>query len=221
MEKEELLQYVKDSKTIKEVIEKMGIDNYQVGYNKFQRNIKKYNIDISHFLSKKEFMLDKFNSGKLKRTPIDLILIENSPYQRCTAKRRIISEKLIEYKCVFCGNEGEWMGKKLSLILDHKNGVNNDHRLENLRFVCPNCNGILETHCTGSKGYLKEERKNERIQYRAFKLRQPRLERRKVVRPDMDVVIKQVNELGYVKTGKLYGVSDNAIRKWLKNCPVV
>jgi predicted RNA-binding Zn-ribbon protein involved in translation (DUF1610 family) len=166
-------------------------------------------------------MLDKFDSGLLLRTPIELILIENSPYQRCTAKRRIISENLIEYKCIFCGNEGEWMGKKMSLILDHKNGINNDHRLENLRFVCPNCNSTLETHCTGSKGYTKEERKKEKKEKRALKLHQPRMEKRKVVRPDIDVVIKQVNELGFVKTGKIYGVSDNAIRKWLKNCPVV
>jgi uncharacterized protein with PIN domain len=34
---------------------------------------------------------------------------------------------------------------KISLILDHINGNNTDHRLENLRIVCPNCNAGLET----------------------------------------------------------------------------
>lgn len=38
------------------------------------------------------------------------------------------------------------MGKPLVLILDHKNGVNNDNRLENLRFVCSNCDSQLETY---------------------------------------------------------------------------
>lgn len=219
MEKEELIRFVNDSKSIKEVVEKMKIDNYHVGYNKFQRYIKKYNIDISHFLNKNEMMTEKFDSGLLTRIPISLMLIENSPYQRSTVKYRIIREQLIEYKCVFCGNEGEWMGKKISLILDHKNGINNDHRLENMRFVCPNCNATLETHCTGSKGYTKEIRKNEKDQQRTLKRHKPRIERRKVNRPDMETILKQVNELGYVQTGKLYGVSDNAIRKWLKIVP--
>ena len=35
--------------------------------------------------------------------------------------------------------------KKITLILDHINGFNRDHRLKNLRWVCPNCNSQLET----------------------------------------------------------------------------
>lgn len=106
------------------------------------------------------------------------------------------------------------MGKKISLILDHKNGINNDNRIKNLRFLCPNCNSTLDTHCKGSKGYeLKLKKENKQKIKRKYK---PRLESRKVERPDNDKLKKQIEELGYVKTGKLYGVSDNSIRKWLK-----
>ena len=35
-------------------------------------------------------------------------------------------------------------------------------------------------------------------------------------RPDYETLIQNVEELGYVKTGKKYGVSDNTIRKWIK-----
>ena len=39
--------------------------------------------------------------------------------------------------------------------------------------------------------------------------------RRKVERPDKNILIEQIKQYGYVGTAKLYGVSDNAIRKWL------
>ena len=39
---------------------------------------------------------------------------------------------------------------------------------------------------------------------------------RKVARPPFDVLSQDVKKLGYTGTGKKYGVSDNAVRKWLK-----
>jgi integrase len=39
---------------------------------------------------------------------------------------------------------------------------------------------------------------------------------RKVQRPSYDVLKRDVDQLGYSATGRKYGVSDNAIRKWLK-----
>lgn len=50
----------------------------------------------------------------------------------------------MEYKCAICGIS-EWLGNPLSLQLDHINGISNDHRLENLRLVCPNCHSQTET----------------------------------------------------------------------------
>ena len=40
---------------------------------------------------------------------------------------------------------------------------------------------------------------------------------RKVDRPPFDVLIAEINELGYSAVGRKYGVSDNAVRKWLKD----
>lgn len=83
---------------------------------------------------------------------LEEILVENSNYNnRTSLKKRILDEKLLEYKCALCGNTGEWMGKELSLQLDHKNGKNNDHRLKNLRFLCPNCHSQTETYAGKNK----------------------------------------------------------------------
>ena len=39
---------------------------------------------------------------------------------------------------------------------------------------------------------------------------------RKFVRPDLDVLLKEINETSFLAVGKKYGVSDNAIRKWIR-----
>lgn len=38
----------------------------------------------------------------------------------------------------------------------------------------------------------------------------------KRIKPDKDILIKEVKEIGYSATGRKYGVSDNSIRKWIK-----
>ena len=65
--------------------------------------------------------------------------------------RSLINENRLEYKCAECGNRGEWLGKPLSLQLDHINGKNNDHRIENLRFLCPNCHTQTDTYSGKNK----------------------------------------------------------------------
>ena len=84
----------------------------------------------------------------------DAVFIKNSTYARHHIKKRVIEQKMIPYQCFNCGNTGEWMGKSLPLILDHINGINDDNRVENLRFACSNCDSQLPTYKNrrGSKG---------------------------------------------------------------------
>jgi hypothetical protein len=81
-----------------------------------------------------------------EKYPDYVIFTENSSYSRHSLKDRILQRNLIEYRCECCKIGPEWMGKPMPLILDHINGINNDNRLENLRFVCSNCDTQLETY---------------------------------------------------------------------------
>ncbi len=40
---------------------------------------------------------------------------------------------------------------------------------------------------------------------------------RKTIRPSYEELKIKINEFGYNETGRKYNVSDNTIRKWLKN----
>ena len=89
-----------------------------------------------------------------KKYTLEEILVENSTYKNISAmKRRILDANLLEYKCAICGNNGRWNDAPLVLQIDHINGNHSDHRLENLRFLCPNCHSQTETYSGKNKPY--------------------------------------------------------------------
>ncbi len=211
MEKKDLKKTISESKSLNEVLVKLGRNTSSVSYKVLRKYIEEEKIDVSHFLTRKEITNQLLVNGKIKRIENFEMFTENSLVGRSVLKKRIITEKLINYECNFCGNDGNWMGNKITLILDHINGVNNDNRLENLRFLCPNCNSTLPTHCKGYLGLIdKEKIRNEKKEYK------PKLKLRKIERPSKETLISEVSEIGYSATGRKYGVSDNAIRQWLK-----
>jgi len=85
--------------------------------------------------------------------PLSEILVENSGYTNIARlKIRLLREGLLEAKCYGegCGLT-EWRGQPISLQLDHINGDNLDHRIENLRLLCPNCHSQTETFAGKNK----------------------------------------------------------------------
>lgn len=81
-----------------------------------------------------------------KRLSQEECLVLNSP-RRNRVKQIILQEKLLNYVCKECGQNDLWNDKKLVLQLDHINGIPTDNRIENLRFLCPNCHSQTESYC--------------------------------------------------------------------------
>ena len=125
-----------------ECCRKIGLsENGANGRQQIHKRCKELNIDYTH-LSRTN-PPNKIIPNKRK---LEDILVENSTYANRTAlKNRLIKEGTMTYECAICKNKGEWNGKSLTLQLDHINGINNDHRLENLRFLCPNCHSQTNT----------------------------------------------------------------------------
>lgn len=75
----------------------------------------------------------------------DFVFCENSQWSNPAIRKRIEQLSLLEHKCSICGITS-WNSSPITLELDHINGVNNDNRLENLRFLCPNCHSQTDTY---------------------------------------------------------------------------
>lgn len=140
---EQFVELLKKSSTISEVLFKLGytVKGNSWGYSQVKRRMDDLNLDYSIFKGKSAVM--KIN--KLNNVKKEDILKENCNHQRIVLRRYVIKNNLIPYKCAICGCT-EWQGKTLSLELDHINGINNDNRLENLRFLCPNCHSQTSTY---------------------------------------------------------------------------
>lgn len=88
------------------------------------------------------------NYASPSKIPDERVFIENSPYvnNRIQLKKRCLDNGWLENECSICGIGPVWNDRPLALQLDHINGVNNDHRIENLRILCPNCHTQTETY---------------------------------------------------------------------------
>lgn len=140
---EQFVELLKKSSTISEVLFKLGytVKGNSWGYSQVKRRMDDLNLDYSIFKGKSAVI----KTGRLNNVRKEDILKENCKHQRTVLRRYVIKNNLIPYKCAICGCI-EWQGKTLSLELDHINGINNDNRLENLRFLCPNCHSQTSTY---------------------------------------------------------------------------
>lgn len=110
-----------------------------------KRRIKELNCSIDHFNREKA-------EANIKYDLKDILIKDSSYLNIARLKKRLISQGILEYKCAICGLK-EWQNKPISLQLDHINGNNNDHRIENLRLLCPNCHSQTITFAGKNKKF--------------------------------------------------------------------
>lgn len=144
---EQFAELIKKSSNISEVLFKLGysVKGNSWGFSQVKRRMSELKLEQSDFKGKSVIKSNIVNEIKSED-----ILKENCKHQRTVLRRYVIKRNLIPYKCAICGCT-EWNGKTLSLELDHINGINNDNRLENLRFLCPNCHSQTSTYGSRNK----------------------------------------------------------------------
>jgi hypothetical protein len=190
----------------------------------------RWDVDASHFDARQR----GFDSARVA-IPLADVLVEHSSYARSNLKARLYAEGIKPPVSELCGQDEQWRGRPMGLILDHVNGVRDDNRLANLRIVCPNCAATLDTRCGRKNRLLPPERScalcgttfraktARRYCSRACGTRAPAPNRgvpdparRVVERPPYEQLLSEIAASSYSAVGRAYGVSDNAIRKWVR-----
>lgn len=215
-----LKKYVKESNSIKELQIKLGYSPNS-GVSKIIKDYcQKNNISLDHFTS--------LSKTAVKRTE-DNIFIENSTASQTILRKYYKKGCYTDYKCSICGQEPFWNDKELTLTLDHINGINTDDRLENLRWICPNCDRQLDTFCSknnrkervnkAQKTFCidcgKEISKNSQRCMGCEKLRIRKVKNRPSAEELQNLLYQYQGS--FTQVGRLFAVSDNSIRKWCKS----
>jgi hypothetical protein len=140
----QLQNAVKISRSVRQVIEKLGLVPAGGNYVQIQKYLKLWKINTKHFTGM------GWNKGLQFKpnpaVPIESILKKNSTYQSYKLKRRLFIEGFKKQKCEFCGWSKKSIDGRVPLELDHINGDRFDNRLNNLQILCPNCHSLQPTH---------------------------------------------------------------------------
>lgn len=210
--KQELENIVKQSLSYKDVAKLLGYTSYSGDLcNNVKEKIKFFNIDTSHFSRQTNLIRNEEN-----------IFILDSTANQTTLRKWYLKGEYTPYKCSICSQEPIWQNKELTLILDHINGKNHDNRLENLRWVCPNCNQQLDTTNGKNKKILNKHNYcidcGKEIYLKSVRCIECQAKNRIIKLEDMPVTREELKNLirtvPFTKIGKKFNVSDNTIRKW-------
>ena len=146
---DQLREAVSKSSCFAEVIRRLGKAHSGANYLALKRAIREYGVDTSHFLPTSELLRKNASGNKI---PDSDVFKENSSISPKTLVVRFRALNIVAYKCEQCSCPPVYNNKPLVLQLDHINGICNDNRVENLRWLCPNCHTQTETYAKRNSG---------------------------------------------------------------------
>ncbi len=128
---------VKSSVTYTECLRKLNLPASGQSFTLLKQRIIGENIQTNHF-KPFGFVKGSPNIG-LTLDQFKQLLTANSTVSQKRLRKYVKQFGLLPYCCATCNQDPVWNGKTLILQLDHKNGIHRDCRIENLRWLCPNC----------------------------------------------------------------------------------
>lgn len=216
--KEELETAVADSVSYAETLRRLGVPTRGNNATTLKHKISQWGIDTSHFTGHAR---EKEHTSR----NVDDYLTGKKPIRASILYKLLVEKGLKTEVCESCGISNIWNGQPLQLQLHHIDGNSKNNSIENLQVVCPNCHSQTvnyknkrwenyekkKYYCIVCGRELKTNCATQMCLYCSSK------SRRKADRPSYESLLNDIQTLGYCGTGRKYGVSDNAVRKWIKS----
>ncbi|NWF30089.1 HNH endonuclease [Streptomyces sp. PKU-EA00015] len=141
---------VADSFSVAEALRRLGRPDNGQQRALLRRWLTEEGVDTSHFLGQAH---QRGKPGTTPRRKAEALLVKHDGKRRTRSAplRRALHEIGVPEQCDECGTGPVWLGRPMTLEVDHINGDWSDDRAENLRLLCPNCHAITGTWCRGSK----------------------------------------------------------------------
>lgn len=213
-DKEKFINIVLSSNSISDILRAYALKTTSTYHiKKIKEYCNLYNVQIPVYNCTQSILkLQLLN----RITNVDLF-VANSTVASSVVRKRIKKENLIPYQCAICNIKNEWNFKILTLQLDHINGVRTDHRLENLRWLCPNCHSQTETYANKKRNSTSKGQKEKKYNItpgwnRGLEM----INSRKVERPSKEELGKLLWEKPSTEIGIQFGVSDKSVENWAK-----
>lgn len=157
MPPDQFAQLVARSESLSDVLRYFDLENKGGNHRTLKARLEAEEIDYSHIDLRRGAILVKRRG--LEQRPLETVLVEHSRYSRRNLKLRLLASGMLSNECAICGQGPQWLGRPMTLVLDHINGVADDNRLANLRMLCPNCHSQTDTYCGANAGRAAARRR--------------------------------------------------------------
>ena len=141
-----LRELVPRSKSFADVMRGLELDVNDTNHRRVRRAAARLGLDTSHFTRRPWARPERPAPQPISDRVLTVLPADAGRTNR-SQLHRALTEVGVPYACETCGNKGEWLGRPITLQIDHVNGDWRDNRRENLRYLCPNCHALTETWC--------------------------------------------------------------------------
>ncbi|MEU7105537.1 HNH endonuclease signature motif containing protein [Streptomyces stramineus] len=142
---------IADATSFADVMRALGLSVNDTNHRRLRRRVAELGLDTSHFTRKPRAAI-RVTAPRPIADEVLRVHPKGSPRVNHQRLRRALGEIGVPYRCISCGNEGDWLGRPITLQIDHISGDWLDNRPENLRYLCPNCHALTSTWCRNRRG---------------------------------------------------------------------